>query len=82
MLYECDDNGDVQNTNIECTNNASCVQNDNFVKECVCNEGFTGDGLVECEGLKQFKSNSVDTQHFFKEPLQIIFSHFMFTKLS
>ena len=41
----------------ECAANASCVQNDNLVNECVCNEGYTGDGLVECEGLNLSKYN-------------------------
>ena len=51
MLYECDNNGDLQVINTECADNAACVRSDDFVTQCVCDEGYTGDGLVECEGL-------------------------------
>ena len=57
MLYECDNNGDVQNIIVECAANSSCVQNNNFINECVCDEEYTGDGFVECEGLNLSKYN-------------------------
>ena len=71
-LYECDDDGNLTETEIECADNASCVQNEDFINECVCDEGYTGDGFVECEGSylmirKQGIEGNVDanvTQNF------------------
>ena len=57
MLYECDADGVLHEHNIECADNASCVQNDDFINECICDEGYTGDGFEECEGLNLSKYN-------------------------
>ena len=60
-LYECDDAGNLNITDLQCVENASCVQDDDFIRECVCDEGYTGDGFDECEGGKLSTYNRFTT---------------------
>ena len=49
--WSCNEGGILEPTDIGgCVEHGSCEPDDDGIRQCVCDDGFSGDATVECQG--------------------------------
>ena len=57
--WRCEEGGVLESEYLGgCAEHASCIPNDDGVRECSCDAGFIGDGTTECHGENDCAVNS------------------------